>query len=147
MSECLHLVDCRIGSCRMNFIGFHPAQPEQNDLHHTKVGVPFNWFFRVSPDLTEQRLPGPTRLAERREPPRHWVYAHVKPGRKISSVCLGRDQNTAVEAGTAGCLCVAHRQVATSERGLAVPTARMSLLQSQQDGARRGRGNSSVDNI
>ena len=38
----------------MNFIEFHPAQPEQNDLHYTKVGVPVNWFFRVCSDLTER---------------------------------------------------------------------------------------------
>ncbi len=63
--------------------------------------MPVKRFFRVSPDLTERKLPGPARLTERRKPLRDRVLPHIEPSGEDASVYLDGDQDAAVETRTA----------------------------------------------
>jgi len=47
----------------MRSMGIHPDKPEQTGLHYMKVRPFANWFFRVSPNKTEQRAVMASRVA------------------------------------------------------------------------------------
>ncbi len=53
--------------------------------------------------MTERKLPEPARLTEKCKPLRDRVIPHIEPSRKLGPVGLRRNQDTAVEAGTAAC--------------------------------------------